>query len=169
MATTIAAASALGSLAKVAFGVSNGSRVVGATKKATIKKKAGGDRPLWYPGVTPPDYLDGSLIGDNGFDPLGLGKPAEYVQFDFDSLDQNLAQNKFGQIISSSVTSKTEVASTPFQPYNEVFSIIRFRENEVFHGRWAMLFIVGALSVESFTGVTWQDAGKVSRRIAYLP
>lgn len=32
------------------------------------------DRPLWFPGSTPPPWLDGSLPGDFGFDPLGLGK-----------------------------------------------------------------------------------------------
>ncbi|KAK8537317.1 hypothetical protein V6N13_042250 [Hibiscus sabdariffa] len=32
------------------------------------------DRPLWFPGSTPPPWLDGSLPADFGFDPLGLGK-----------------------------------------------------------------------------------------------
>lgn len=31
------------------------------------------DRPVWYPGNDPPAWLDGSLPGDFGFDPLGLG------------------------------------------------------------------------------------------------
>ncbi|WP_289490255.1 hypothetical protein, partial [Klebsiella pneumoniae] len=30
-------------------------------------------RPTWYPGATPPKHLDGSLLGDYGFDPLRLG------------------------------------------------------------------------------------------------
>ncbi|XP_047324571.1 photosystem I chlorophyll a/b-binding protein 5, chloroplastic [Impatiens glandulifera] len=41
-------------------------------------------RPTWLPGLDPPPYLDGSLAGDFGFDPLGLGEdPASlkwYVQ-----------------------------------------------------------------------------------------
>ncbi|WZZ83129.1 hypothetical protein YC2023_103701 [Brassica napus] len=41
--------------------------------------------------------LDGSLVGDYGFDPFGLGKPAEYLQSDIDSLDQNLAKNPYGR------------------------------------------------------------------------
>lgn len=30
-------------------------------------------RPTWLPNLTPPKHLDGSLAGDFGFDPLGLG------------------------------------------------------------------------------------------------
>ncbi|CAL5365309.1 unnamed protein product [Camellia sinensis] len=30
------------------------------------------DRPLWFPGSSPPESLDSSLPGDFGFDPLGL-------------------------------------------------------------------------------------------------
>lgn len=32
------------------------------------------DRPLWLPGSEAPKWLDGSLPGDYGFDPLDLGK-----------------------------------------------------------------------------------------------
>lgn len=32
------------------------------------------DRPLWLPGAEAPEWLDGSLPGDYGFDPLDLGK-----------------------------------------------------------------------------------------------
>merc|ERR1711959_269197 len=31
------------------------------------------NRPVWFPGNTPPAYLDGSMPGDFGFDPLRLG------------------------------------------------------------------------------------------------
>ena len=34
---------------------------------------AAADRPLWAPGVEPPSYLNGTLAGDRGFDPIGLG------------------------------------------------------------------------------------------------
>lgn len=129
-----------------------------APPKRSVSKDT--DRPLWFPGAKAPEYLDGSLVGDYGFDPFGLGKPAEYLQFDLDSLDQNLAKNLAGDVIGTRFET-SDVKSTPFQPYSEVFGLQRFRECELIHGRWAMLATLGALTVEWLTGVTWQDAGKV--------
>uniref|UniRef100_A0A803QFX6 Chlorophyll a-b binding protein, chloroplastic n=1 Tax=Cannabis sativa TaxID=3483 RepID=A0A803QFX6_CANSA len=138
-------------------------------KKSPPKKsiRPSNDRPLWFPGAKAPEYLDGTLVGDYGFDPFGLGKPAEYLQFDLDSLDQNLAKNEAGQIIGTR-TEVADVKSTPFQPYSEVFGLQRFRECELIHGRWAMLATLGALTVEWLTGVTWQDAGKVCPYVNYF-
>ncbi|KVH94798.1 chlorophyll a-b binding protein CP29.1, chloroplastic-like [Cynara cardunculus var. scolymus] len=167
--TTIAAAAAASSFIGTRLPElhSNSGRVsarFGFGKKKAAPKKAPktvtSDRPLWYPGAKAPEYLDGSLVGDYGFDPFGLGKPAEYLQFDLDSLDQNLAKNLAGDVIGTRFEA-ADVKSTPFQPYSEVFGLQRFRECELIHGRWAMLATLGALTVESVTGVTWQDAGKV--------
>ncbi|XP_052171938.1 chlorophyll a-b binding protein CP29.2, chloroplastic-like [Diospyros lotus] len=132
------------------------------TKKAPKKAapKPDSDRLVWFPGAKPPEWLDGSMVGDRGFDPLGLGKPVEYLQFDYDSLDQNLAKNQAGDVVGIR-TESSDVNATPFQPYSEVFGLQRFRECELIHGRWAMLATLGALAVEWLTGVTWQDAGKV--------
>jgi light-harvesting complex II chlorophyll a/b binding protein 4 len=170
MATATATAAATSSLIGTRLrGVqSNSGRIqarFGFGKKKAAPKKASRsspttDRPLWYPGAKSPEWLDGSLIGDYGFDPFGLGKPAEYLQFDLDSLDQNLAKNLAGDVIGTR-TEFSDVKSTPFQPYTEVFGLQRFRECELIHGRWAMLATLGALTVEWLTGVTWQDAGKV--------
>eukprot|EP01018_Ginkgo_biloba_P033652 Gb_38595 [translate_table: standard] len=142
------------------FGFGGGKKKSGTKKVSRPSPSFSSDRPLWFPGAKSPDWLDGSLVGDYGFDPLGLGKPAEYLQFDFDSLDQNLAKNMAGDIIGQRLED-SDIKATPFQPYNEVFGLQRFRECELIHGRWAMLATLGALAVETFTGVTWQDAGKV--------
>ena len=47
------------------------------------------------------------------------------------------------------------------QPYDDPFDIMRFRECELLHSRWAMLGLVGAAAAEAATGVSWADAGKV--------
>eukprot|EP00955_Chlamydomonas_euryale_P042801 352421-Chlamydomonas_euryale.AAC.82 len=41
---------------------------------------AAGNEGLWLPAVQRPEWLDGSLPGDRGFDPLGLSRPNELVQ-----------------------------------------------------------------------------------------
>jgi light-harvesting complex II chlorophyll a/b binding protein 4 len=135
------------------------------------RRSGGGDsgRPLWFPGAKAPAWLDGSLVGDYGFDPLSLGKSPEYLQIELDSLNQNLAKNEAGQVIGTRVSKKADINPTPFQPYSEVFGLQRFRECELIHGRWAMLAILGALSVEALTGVTWQDAGKVRNNFLHAP
>merc|ERR1712205_254322 len=45
-------------------------------KKAAPKPSSPAGRPLWLPNTVAPEWLDGSMIGDRGFDPLVLGKPA---------------------------------------------------------------------------------------------
>uniref|UniRef100_A0A2P2L4Z1 Chlorophyll a-b binding protein, chloroplastic n=1 Tax=Rhizophora mucronata TaxID=61149 RepID=A0A2P2L4Z1_RHIMU len=145
--------------ARFGFGPFGPQKASPPPKKSTPKLQQV-DRPVWFPGATPPEWLDGTMVGDRGFDPFGLGKPAEYLQFDLDSLDQNLAKNVAGEIIGVRAES-TDLKPTPFQPYTEVFGLQRFRECELIHGRWAMLGVLGAIAVEAFTGVAWQDAGKV--------
>ncbi|EAZ40279.1 hypothetical protein OsJ_24721 [Oryza sativa Japonica Group] len=147
MASSVAAAASTFLGTRLADPAPQSGRIVarfgfGGGKKAAAKKAARPsapttDRPLWFPGA-----------------------PAEYLQFELDSLDQNLAKNNAGEIIGTRFETG-EVKSTPFQPYTEVFGLQRFRECELIHGRWAMLATLGALSVEWLTGVTWQDAGKV--------
>lgn len=104
---------------------------------------------------------DGSFPGDRGFDPLGLSKPTEYLQYDLDALDQNKAVNKKGGIVGSFKGGEGKVnAATSLAPYDDVFSLARFRENELIHGRWAMLAALGALVAEGTTGISWLDATK---------
>jgi len=116
---------------------------------------------LWLPNTSRPTWLDGTLPGDRGFDPLGLAKPVEYLQFELDQLDQNQAQNVAGGVIGSFKPTVDEVSSESLQPYSEVFGLQRFRECELIHGRWAMLATLGVIVAESATGVSWVDAGKV--------
>jgi hypothetical protein len=38
-------------------------------------------RPLWNPGSDAPAWLDGTLPGDYGFDPLGLGSDPDTLKY----------------------------------------------------------------------------------------
>lgn len=44
-------------------------------------RTAGSDRPLWLPGVRAPAHLDGKVLGDRGFDPLGLGTDPDRLKW----------------------------------------------------------------------------------------
>ena len=73
-------------------------------------------------------------------------------------------QHKKNQIQPNPIQSGGEGrvdAATSLQPYDDVFSLARFRENELIHGRWAMLAALGVLVAEGTTGVSWADATKV--------
>merc|ERR1719465_103883 len=116
---------------------------------------------LWLPNTTRPGWLNGTLPGDRGFDPLGLAKPVEYLQIELDQLDQNAAQNKPGKIAGIFKPKVDVLTSQSLQPYTEVFGLQRLRECELIHGRWAMLATLGVIIAESATGVSWATAGKV--------
>ncbi|KAG9146307.1 hypothetical protein Leryth_008004 [Lithospermum erythrorhizon] len=61
--------------------VSKFSAPSGRRSVTTVCAAADPDRPLWFPGSTPPEWLDGSLPGDFGFDPLGLGSDPETLRW----------------------------------------------------------------------------------------
>lgn len=60
-------------------------------------RKYAGDA-LWLPAIQRPAWLDGSLPGDRGFDPLGLGKPTEYLQVGLDQDDFEAYKNEYGTV-----------------------------------------------------------------------
>lgn len=130
-------------------------------RKAASKGAPSGGGGLWLPNTTRPSWLDGTMPGDRGFDPLGLSKPAEYLQVSLDSLNQNKAVNKAGGVVGKYLPAKGSVSTARLQPYDEVFGLARFRETELIHGRWAMMATLGVIIAEATTGVAWQDAGKV--------
>ncbi|KAK8969270.1 hypothetical protein KSP40_PGU005333 [Platanthera guangdongensis] len=48
---------------------------------SSSRLNAGATRATWLPGLDPPPHLDGSLVGDFGFDPLGLGEDPESLRW----------------------------------------------------------------------------------------
>lgn len=103
-------------------------------RKAGVKRQGnvGPNRTLWNGFEANPEapaYLDGTLPGDAGFDPLGLSAPTEYLQFDIDSLNQSAAVNKAGGIIGK----LKKVDNKP----TERTIVVSF-----FHGEfWSSLFV----------------------------
>jgi light-harvesting complex II chlorophyll a/b binding protein 4 len=126
----------------------------GTRKGGVGYRKYQGDA-LWLPNTTRPGWLDGSLPGDRGFDPLGLSRPSDFVQIGVDENDINAAKNFKGGVDGVVASQADQVSETPLAPYSEVFGLQRFRENEVIHGRWAMLACLGCIVAEATTGVSW--------------
>ena len=52
-----------------------------APQARSVRVAAAASRPTWLPNVTPPKYLDGTLAGDFGFDPLGLGADPQRLKW----------------------------------------------------------------------------------------
>lgn len=77
------------------------------------------------------------------------------AQIGVDEQDQNVAKNNKGTVEGFLSPDTDEIAPNPLAPYAEVFGLQRFRENEIIHGRWAMLATLGALVGEGTTGVSW--------------
>eukprot|EP00879_Flechtneria_rotunda_P032101 GHRR01035256.1.p1 GENE.GHRR01035256.1~~GHRR01035256.1.p1 ORF type:complete len:308 (-),score=82.01 GHRR01035256.1:360-1250(-) len=116
---------------------------------------------LWLPNTTRPAWLDGTLPGDRGFDPLGLARPADFVQIGVDENDINSSKNFKAGVDGTFAANPDELNENRLAPYSEVFGLQRFRECELIHGRWAMLACLGAVVAEATTGVSWAEAGKV--------
>lgn len=53
-------------------------RPAAASRRSAVAVRAS-SRPLWLPGADVPSYLNGTLAGDFGFDPLGLGRDAKQL------------------------------------------------------------------------------------------
>ncbi|GAX81227.1 hypothetical protein CEUSTIGMA_g8659.t1 [Chlamydomonas eustigma] len=56
---------------------------ISLTKPSSCKRsvRVSANRTLWLPDVTPPAHLKGTLPGDFGFDPLGLGQDPERLKW----------------------------------------------------------------------------------------
>lgn len=80
---TIASSMASSALMSKPFLAANGlatARPRAVRARANVQVSASA-RPVWLPGAQPPAHLNGSLAGDSGFDPLGLGVDGERLKW----------------------------------------------------------------------------------------
>ncbi|KAK1365113.1 hypothetical protein POM88_040674 [Heracleum sosnowskyi] len=137
MATCAASA-----IAAVAFS-SNSSQKSAPVKTrsfTTVSAVADPERPIWFPGSTPPAWLDGSLPGDFGFDPLGLGSDPETLKW-----------NQQAELVHC----RWAIGSPA--------KIRELRVKEIKNGRLAMLAVMGAWFQAEYTGT-----GPIDNLFAHL-
>lgn len=115
------AGSALGAMrASVTMEVSNSPQIVIDAQERLLKRPA-----RWKPQEVAPDYLDGTLAGDNGFDPLCLVALAKSPQDGPFTVEERQA-----------VMAKMD-------PAEAAAAVSLMREAELKHARMAMLAVVG--------------------------
>ncbi|KAI8104487.1 hypothetical protein M9434_003042 [Picochlorum sp. BPE23] len=80
--------------------------VANTSSRRNVSAKAE-SRPIWYPGneAEVPEYLDGTLAGDFGFDPLGLGSSPEQLAWNVQAelIHGRLAMTAVAGILYTSV------------------------------------------------------------------
>lgn len=116
----------------------------------------------WLPGLSSPAYLDGTLAGDNGFDPLGLGEDPEALKWYVQAELQNgrWAMLGIAGILIPEVLTKIGLINVPvwfeagkveyFAPASTLFVIefILFHYVEI--RRWQDIKYPGSVSQDPF-------------------
>nr|GMC50453.1 photosystem I chlorophyll A/B-binding protein 5, chloroplastic [Ipomoea batatas] len=122
-------------------------------------------RPTWLPGLDPPPYLDGTLAGDFGFDPLGLGENPESLRcfaetkryMDFLNPGSQAEEGTFLNIEAALEGLEPGYPGGPlFNPLGLAKDIKNAREwklKEIKNGRLAMVAMLGFFVQASVTHV----------------
>jgi|TARA_B100000768_G_C11265763_1_gene370999 hypothetical protein len=101
-------------------------------------------RPNFFPGSTPPKHLDGTMPGDYGFDPLGLGKIRLQAKPKFpftthtSSLFASYIHVRLLFVIDLFITTAGE----------DKAALEWYQQAELMHARWAMLGVAGMAAPE---------------------
>jgi light-harvesting complex I chlorophyll a/b binding protein 2 len=92
------------------------SKPVASAKANVTVMAAASERPLWFPGSDAPEWLDGSLPGDYGFDPLGLGSDPELLKWFVQAELQNARWAMLGAagIFIPDLLTKIGILNVPF-------------------------------------------------------
>ncbi|WP_289480637.1 chlorophyll a/b-binding protein, partial [Klebsiella pneumoniae] len=107
------------------------------------------DRTLWLPGIAAPKHLSGSLAGDNGFDPLGLGVDSDRLKWyaEAEKTNGRWAMAAVAGLLFTDVLGKGKWFEAGAQEYwmdNNALLAIEF-------------LVVGFLELKRFQG--WKETG----------
>eukprot|EP00898_Chlorokybus_atmophyticus_P001695 jgi/Chlat1/2526/Chrsp175S02382 len=144
-----------------------------AARSAVFVTRAA-NRDLWFPGGDAPEWLDGSLPGDYGFDPLGLGSDPELLKWFAQAELQNGRWAMLGVagIMIPELLTKFGILNTPswnvagaepyFAPANTLFASMMLFFAWAEGRRWADIINPGSVNEDPiFKGnkVTGKDVG----------
>ncbi|VAI32886.1 unnamed protein product [Triticum turgidum subsp. durum] len=128
--------------------------------KSTRRDVAVQAKGSWLPGLPSPAYLDGSLAGDNGFDPLALAEDPEdlrwFVQAEL--VNGRWAMLGVAGMLIPEVLTKAGLLNAPEwydagkETYFASSSTLENKEKELANGRLAMLAFLGFLVQHNVTG-----------------
>ncbi|VAH28473.1 unnamed protein product [Triticum turgidum subsp. durum] len=153
-------------------------KAAAASRASFAVRAAAPERPIWFPGSTPPPWLDGSLPGDFGFDPWGLGSDPESLRW---NVQAELVHCRWADIIKPGC-----VNTDPIFPNNKLTGtdvgypgglwfdplgygtgspekLKELRTKEIKNGRLAMLAVMGAWFQAEYTGT-----GPIDNLFAHL-
>jgi len=110
----------------------------------TVKKSsaARSDGGLWIPNTTRPAWLDGSLPGDRGFDPLGLGKDPQALKWyqQAELIHGRTAMTAVAGILIPAILTKAGVLDVP--AWYEAGKISKEASGDAFNGLVAVQFFL---------------------------
>eukprot|EP00878_Enallax_costatus_P000086 GHUV01000114.1.p1 GENE.GHUV01000114.1~~GHUV01000114.1.p1 ORF type:complete len:253 (+),score=67.69 GHUV01000114.1:66-824(+) len=130
-----------------------GRRVTKAAPRSVLARGYGPDRPLWYPGNPAPSYLDGTLAGDYGFDPLGLSSDPDTLRW----MVHAELQNARWAMLGAAGVLLTSIGASVGLPFPEWYEAGKAPLPSTIHGDWSF----GTLVATMFLLFHWVEQKRV--------
>ncbi|KAF8055753.1 PF20 [Scenedesmus sp. PABB004] len=129
------------------------SRAAPKVARSVQARAYGPDRPLWYPGNPAPAYLDGTLAGDYGFDPLGLSSDPETMRW----MVHAELQNARWAMLGAAGVLLTSIGAAVGLPFPEWFEAGKAPLPSTVHGDWSL----GTLTATMFLLFHWAEQKRI--------
>ncbi|WIA16109.1 hypothetical protein OEZ85_012828 [Tetradesmus obliquus] len=114
----------------------------------------GPDRPLWYPGNPAPAWLDGTLAGDYGFDPLGLSSDPATLRW----MVQAELQNARWAMLGAAGVMLTSIGAAVGLPFPQWYEAGAAPLPSTVHGEWSF----GTLVATMFLLFHWAEQKRIN-------